>query len=108
MAYARLDGSTIANWDDFHSACAVEFGFPDFYGRNGNAWIYCLSYISEGDGMSRFTLEPGEVLRIEVASSELLRGRAPEILRALVDWTEVVNDRFVESGGQPRLQLAFL
>jgi RNAse (barnase) inhibitor barstar len=46
MAVARLDCSMIADWDSFHTACANEFGFPGFYGRNGNAWIDCLTYIN--------------------------------------------------------------
>jgi hypothetical protein len=108
VALARLDGKAIVSWDAFHTACAREFGFPDFYGRNGNAWIDCLSYISEGDGMSRFVLEPDELLRIEVAGSEVFRKRAPEIVQALSDWTASVNDRSVAAGGSPRLQLVFL
>ena len=108
MALARLNGSAISDWDNFHTACAAEFGFPDFYGRNGNAWIDCLSYISEGDGMSRFVLKPGEVLHIEVVDSASLRQRAPEILDALVDWTAAVNSRFTQSSDEPRLRLALL
>jgi RNAse (barnase) inhibitor barstar len=108
MANVRLDGSAIVDWDSFHTICAREFGFPDFYGRNGNAWIDCLSYINEGDGMSRFVLKPGELLRIEVAESEIFRERHPEILQALVDWTGFVNERSVAAGDQQRLQLAFL
>ena len=108
MAYARLDGSTIVDWDTFHTACAKEFGFADFYGQNMNAWIDCLTYINEGDGMSRFVLQPGELLRIEVAKSETLRKEAPEILQALVDGAGFVNQRSVEAGEQPRLKLVLL
>lgn len=108
MACVYLDGSAIVDWYSFHTICAKQFGFPDFYGRNGNAWIDCLTYIDVGDGMSKFVLEPGESLRIEVAESELFRQRQPQILEALVDWTGCVNERFVATGGQPRLQLVLL
>jgi RNAse (barnase) inhibitor barstar len=108
MAVVRLDGSAILDWDTFHTACAREFGFPDFYGRNGNAWIDCLTYLDEGDGMSRFVLEPDEVLQIELIGSGKLRERQPEIVQALVDWTGAVNERFMERGSEPRLQLVLL
>ena len=108
MAVARLDGDAITDWGTFHDACAVEFGFPDFYGRNMNAWIDCLSYIDVGDGMSRFVLEPGEVLRVELSHSESLRQRVPDVLAELEGCTRIVNQRFIDAGGEPRLQLALL
>jgi RNAse (barnase) inhibitor barstar len=108
MAIARLDGDAITDPDTFHDACAAEFGFPDFYGGNMNAWIDCLSYIDVGDGMSRFELEPGEVLRIELSHSESLRQRVPEVFAELVECTRIVNQRFIDAGGEPRLQLAML
>jgi hypothetical protein len=58
--------------------------------------------------MSRFVLEPGESLRIEVTASEVFRKRAPEIAQALSEWTADVNDRSVAAGDWPRLQLVFL
>ncbi len=105
MARVRIDGSAIVDWDSFHTVCAKEFGFPDFYGRNGNAWIDCLSYIDTGDGMSRFALEPGEVLWIEEADSELLRQSQPEILAALTDWTNCVNERLDQTEGRARIEI---
>ncbi|HEY4309454.1 MAG TPA: barstar family protein [Pirellulales bacterium] len=109
MAEVLLNASEIVDWDTFHTVCAREFGFPDFYGRNGNAWIDCLSYLGDDDGMCRFTLVPDEVLRITVADSDTLRQRQPEILQALVDWTAFVNYRNAESADpQPRLELVLL
>ena len=108
MAVARLSCSEIVDWETLHTACARELGLPDFYGRNGDAWIDCLSCVTEDEGMSRFTLEPDEKLRIELIGSASLRQRAPRVLEALVDWTQCVNDRLVETGDRPRLELAFL
>ena len=108
MAVARLDGSAIIDWDSFHTACEKEFGFPGFYGRNGNAWIDCMSYIDEDNGMTRFALQPAESLLIEVSDSDGLRRRAPEILEELIELTAAVNERFVESEGRPKLELSLL
>jgi len=108
MARVQLTGTMIVDWDSFHTICAEQFGFPDFYGRNGNAWIDCLTYVDVGDGMSRFHLEPGEKLWIEVTDSESLRERLSPILEALIDWTNSVNARFLHAGAEPRLELVLL
>ena len=64
MAEVTLDTTRIHDWHSFHRVCAETFGFPDFYGQNMNAWIDCLTYIREGDGMSNFVLCDSEQLSI--------------------------------------------
>src|ERR1044071_8911424 len=98
MATVRLETSAISDWDSFHSTCRATFGFPDFYGANMDAWIDCLTYLDEGDGMSRFHLGPGETLDIQVTETESFNSRAPEIFDALVDCTALVNQRYLEAG----------
>ena len=34
-----VDCARIHDWNSFHDEFATVFGFPDFYGRNMNAWI---------------------------------------------------------------------
>ncbi len=84
--------------------CKEEFGFPDFYGMNMDAWIDCLTYLDEGDGMCRFSLTKGEMLHIEVFDTEDFNFRLPEIFDALVECSAFVNRRY-ES---PVLSLVFL
>jgi hypothetical protein len=98
MATAVLDTAPIRDWDTFHDACRAAFGFPDFYGRNGNAFIDCLNYIDEGDGMSRFHLAPGETLTIEVHGAGGFIARAPEQALALFEWVGDVNENFLDQG----------
>ena|SRR3989442_1218280 len=105
MPKARLDGTQIHDWDSFHDVSARELGFPSFYGRNLNAWIDCLTYLDEGDGMSRFKLGPGEILELELSGSQNLKQRASEIVDALVDTVRFVNERYVERGKTPMLRL---
>lgn len=108
MATVRLDTSLISDWDSFHKTCREAFGFPDFYGMNLNAWIDCLTYLDEGDGMSRFHLASGETLNIEVSDTELFKSRVPEILDGLVECSAFVNQRYVAAGKSPTLSLVFL
>jgi len=107
VAHAHLDGTIISGWDVFHDQCADALGFPPFYGRNMNAWIDCLTYVREGDGMSRFVLGPEEPLVIELSGTKVLKSQLPEIVDALVECTAAVNTRQVEMGEQPALHLLF-
>lgn len=108
MARACLDGTAITDWRTFHQECAQVFGFPDFYGRNMNAWIDCLTYVREGDGMSRYVLGPDEPLIIEVRGTESLNKRVPEVVDALVECAAAVNRRQLDIGERPALQLLFV
>lgn len=105
MPTARLNGMNVRNWQDFHRESQSAFGFPAFYGRNMDAWIDCLSTLRDGDGMSQFTLEPGEALDVEVLHADILRRQAPEILDALLECAAAVNERYAENGEKPALSL---
>jgi hypothetical protein len=105
MPVVRLDGRTIADWPSFHQACRTVFGFPDFYGGNMDAWIDCLSTLRDDDGMSAFALKANEIVQIEVLHSATLRKTAPMILDALRHCTALVNERCMETGENPVLEL---
>jgi hypothetical protein len=93
MAYVRLNTSEISDWDSFHKISQETFGFPDFYGKNMDAWIDCLTYLREGDGMSRFHLNQDEMLEIEVTDTKRFKQRVPEIFDVCVECIAFVNFR---------------
>lgn len=107
MARVQLPTKDIADFASFHLVCKQEFGFPDFYGMNGDAWIDCLTYLD--DGMSRFDLESLERLEIEVLNTEQFISRVPDVFMAFVTWTAFINGRrHVDEGLAPRLVLIFV
>ena len=107
MPEAVLDLDRITGWDEFHEECKRVMGFPAFYGANMNAWIDCLSYMTDGgDGMSCFALNGAEVLTIRVLNSRPGSAVQQEILDALIQHTGSVNNRYVAVGDIPRLKLA--
>jgi hypothetical protein len=105
MAQVTLDGAGITDWPSFHAACRQAFGFPDFYGNTMDAWVDCMSYLRDDDGMTRFKLAPDETLDIELLDAEDLRTRAPEILDELLFCVDAINDRYADYGEKPALQL---
>lgn len=108
MASVVLPADEINDWESFHGTCKTVFGFPDFYGANMNAWIDCLSYLRDGDGMSRFALGSDEYLDIEIPHAEAFRERAREVFDALIDCTAFVNRRYTDIGELPVIRLILL
>lgn len=107
MVSVDLDGKKITGREAFHDACQAAFGFPDFYGRNMDAWIDCMSTLREDDGLTKFRLGPDEVLEIRLLHSDTLRRKA-EIFRALTECVSLVNEGYEEAGEKPALSLVLL
>jgi len=104
----RIEGRRIRDWDSFHDEFNRVFGFPDFYGRNMNAWIDCLTSLDqEEDGMTSVHVKPGHVLALEIADAAYLRKECPEQYDAVVECTAFVNWRRAEAGDEPVLALSF-
>ncbi|HEX4934174.1 MAG TPA: barstar family protein [Gemmatimonadaceae bacterium] len=103
-----LDAARITDWPSFHSVFAEVFGFPDFYGRNLDAWIDCMSYLDEpGAGMTQLHRAPAHVVTLVLQNARAFATRCPEQYRALVECIAFVNWRFAERGEPAVLALAF-
>jgi len=102
-----IDASRVHDWGSFHDECQRVFGFPDFYGRNMDAWIDCMTDLDKNDGMRSFTLRPGEVLALRIDGYLDLKLRQPRIAEAIVECSAFVNFRRIEAGEPPVIALVF-
>jgi hypothetical protein len=103
-----LDTRRITDWESFHSVFAETFGFPDFYGRNMNAWIDCMTALdAPADGMTTVHAPPGHVLVLQLESVKDFVVRCPEQYAAIVECSAFVNWRRIELGYEPVLALSF-
>ena len=105
MASAAINGAAIDGWDSFHAACQAAFGFPPSYGNTMDAWVDCLSYLRDADGMSKFRLQPNEVLEIVIMDAAALRAKAPELLDEVTYCVAGINERYADYGEKPALAL---
>lgn len=105
MAVVHLNGEVIANWDAFHAACKSAFGFPEFYACSMDAWVDCLSYLRDEDGMTKFRLKPDEKLQIVIDHAETLRKNAPDLLEEVAFCIAGINERYDDYGEKPALEL---
>ena len=103
-----IDCAKIRDWDSFHGEFAKVFGFPDFYGRNMNAWIDCMTYLDEPDaGMSKIHAAAGSVLTMQLENVAPFRQAHPELYAAIIECSAFVNWRRIEVGDPAVLAISF-
>jgi len=110
MPFVRvtIDMSTIESWDAFHTVFKEALGFPDFYGRNMNAWIDCLTSLdAPEDGLTAVHAPVGGVMVLDLPGARALGVRCPDIYSALIECSAFVNYRRVTNGSAPVLCLSF-
>ena len=104
MPTVRLDASRLHDWDAFHDVFASTFGFPDFYGRNMDAWIDCMTDLSEDTGMATVRGSSSDPVVLYLDNIDAV---PREIYEALVACSAFVNWRRLEVGNPAVLILAF-
>jgi len=108
MTTVSLDTSGIKDRASFHSTFAQLIGFPAFYGANMDAWIDCMSSLTDEEPMSTLRLSSGEQLIIEVIAFEDFSRREPGLVEALLSCTAFVNLRYVGRKESTRIALVLL
>ncbi len=104
----RIEGKNLTNWDSFYLEFKEKFGFPDFFGRNMNGWIDCMSSLNEPDDqMTSIHCEKGKVITIQIENAAKFKETCPDQFEALVECTAFVNWRLIEVGEQPVLALSY-
>ncbi|QFP77132.1 barstar family protein [Deinococcus sp. AJ005] len=107
MADVTLDVSTTCSVEDFHDVCTKIFGFPDFYGRNMNAWIDCMGDLDDST-MTRFQLPPDEELRLHLPGFDIFLEIRPDVGQYLIDCVTAVNRRHAEVQASNRISLMLI
>lgn len=106
MASAEINGAVIDGWDSFHAECKAAFGFPASYTNTMDAWVDCMSYLRDADGMTRFRLKPNEVLEIVIKDAATMRASAPDLFEELTYCVAGINERYADYGEKPALVLS--
>jgi len=108
MTIIRIDARRLTDAAGLHSTLAEAFGFPEFYGKNLDALIDCLTHLDDWKaGMSRVQVLPGEVLVLVLEHISGLGKKAMEQVSALADAVAFVNWRRLEKGQPAVLAMAY-
>ena len=108
VSIAKVECGNIKDWGSFHDEFDRIFGFPEFYGRNMNAWIDCMSSLSDPeDSMTQIHCEKGKVITIELGNVREFKSKYLELYEAIIECTAFVNWRLIQANEQPVLALSF-
>ena len=102
----ELDFSNIQDLESMHLLLKEKFGFPDFYGKNVNALIDCLTSLRHPeDYMTTIVLEKDEILILRIKS---INFKYSIIINHLFISICDVNQRYESSGNTPPIHLVLI
>jgi hypothetical protein len=108
MTLVKLDTSLISDWDTFHKVFKDSFGFPEFYGRNMDAWIDCMTYLDDPSAeMTQVHAPPGGVVVLELEYVGDFARRCSPQYNAIIECSAFVNWRRIRNGAPAVLALSF-
>lgn len=110
MAWGKvivINGDRIVDEGSFHDAFVEAVGFPQWYGRNWDAWIDLMTYLDEDRATTSFWVLPGQVVTLQIDHAKLFKARVPEIYDTLFECSAFVNWRRVKAGASAYLCLSF-
>ncbi len=102
----EIPTSGIVDWDTFHDVFDATLGFPQFYGRNMNAWIDCLSNADDANsGLVANPVSSGDLLTLSIIDAAEFKQRCPDQFETLIECAAFVNYRRRAVGDGPILAL---
>lgn len=96
MKKVKIDTEQIKDWESFHDVFSKTFDFPEYYGRNMNAWIDCMD-----EFITELTL-------IDLGDCRTLKETHSEIVEAINECSTFVNYRRIEANENPVLIISML
>jgi Barstar (barnase inhibitor) len=108
MPIVNVPTDRINDWPTFHQVFADVLGFPEWYGRNGDAWIDCVTSADDQQArMVRTTVGEGDVLTLQLDDVNSFSECCPEQYLGLIEMAAFVNWRRIEIGLRPIVALSF-
>ena len=102
----NLDFLAIKNTDELYDSLSKKLGFPDFFGRNINALIDCLSGLRyPEEGMISVNVSNKGCLSLNISNFS----QSTELLKNIIIFSVgAVNKRYAEKGLEPALLLCLI
>jgi len=92
LEHIRINCDRILDFGSFHEEFKKVFGFPDFYGRNMNAWIDCMRDLNSPETLMTSVHGRTEApMVIELENFESFRIRCPDVCTAFEECAAVIN-----------------
>jgi hypothetical protein len=103
-----LDGTAFTSGEQLHSELAFKLGLPDWYGRNFDALLDCLSSIDDPHESlcAHWQLQPGKRMVLQIRGFS----EAPaneELLKKFAQTVAAANERLTQRGRGIRIWIEF-
>ena len=99
QALLRIDDRSVIDRDAFRRIFPPAFGFPDFHGRDSNAWVDCMPGPDDpGAGMARLHVGHGQIPSWAIDHADAMKPRCPDILAAPLACAAFVNRQPIDPG----------
>ena len=101
MTVIPISTDRIHDWRTFHDVFAETLGFPDYYGRNLDAWQDCMFGLrSTASNMTKIVREPGTPAMLRLDDAESFRARCPDQFQFILEsCAELNRDEMDEADG---------
>ncbi len=100
-----INASKITSVEALHDTFKEAFGFPDYYGRNMDAWIDCMTHLDEE--MNKIQVKEGEVVELQIDNIKDLKENHPDLYVEIIECAAFVNWRRIEKGESAILALSY-
>ncbi|WP_422063775.1 barstar family protein [Shimia sp.] len=108
LSIVSIEGNAIHDWPSFHDEFSVKIGFPSFYGRNGDAWIDCMTHVDNvASGLSSVTVDEGDLLTLQIVDASNWAKKCPDVWAGFQEMAAFVNWRRIEQGDGAVLALSY-
>lgn len=109
MKIVDIETSKIISWESFHAYFKEKFYFPDYYGNNMDAWVDCMSYLDDQDGIAseKLPLSANDSIVLNLLNINDFVQRVPDIYNALVECSSFVNYRRIKEDDNALIFLSF-
>jgi RNAse (barnase) inhibitor barstar len=97
MQKHRVNGKLLTDWNAFHDFFASTFDFPDYYGRNMDAWNDCMSDYCYSNGL----------ISLHIDNAEEFKKSNSGAFSALVDCSAFINWRATDANDEPLIILSY-
>jgi len=91
MKVVKINMEVVETWDNFHDIFYEKFNFPNYYGRNMDAWIDCMNDLTD------------DIVVLDLKKYSNYSDYKNEFILAVLESAAFVNYRRVESGEKPFL-----
>lgn len=108
MKIVKVETDKIKDWESFHLEFKNKMWFPNFYWKNMDAWVDCMTYLDDPDSwMTDIIINEWDILVLEIENAEYFKNNYREFYDSIIECMAFVNYRRIKKWFNPVLTISF-